>query len=276
MTIPNTTDAEPLADATPAVSVEVSAPSLPRWVHAGRYAKYQRATTGEIDPLTGVVDPDSHSASAALLYDWNIDMAAALFRDIGRLEIPLRNVLDMRLIQIAKRQGLAPWTKSESAEELAQAWGVPCIRTIRDSFETLETARKRVRSELKKRNNKHPALANADLLHDHIVPGLTFGFWRFLLVRLLHDTLWKGGLEHAFKPTLTQKPNRNSLYDCIVRIHVLRNRIAHHESVFDQKPEGRFQDILTVAGHIDWDLREDIKAKSQVPTLIAERKAKGF
>jgi hypothetical protein len=101
-----------------------------------------------------------------------------------------------------------------------------------------------------------------------IISELGFGFWRFLLARRYQSTLWPdlaSGFPHA--------PNRarRTVEDPIVRLHEFRNRLAHHQRIWSERVEDRYQDCLLVAGYIDGDLRDWIAATSRVPDLLSQR-----
>jgi hypothetical protein len=55
------------------------------------------------------------------------------------------------------------------------------------------------------------------------------------------------------------------------RLHVFRNRLAHHQRIWSHDPKDRYEDLLILAGYIEHALPAWIQATSKVPqTLDAE------
>lgn len=55
------------------------------------------------------------------------------------------------------------------------------------------------------------------------------------------------------------------------RIHVLRNRIAHHEPIFRRNLAHDHVDMLTLVGWISEEGRDWVQELSRVPAVIAKR-----
>lgn len=80
-----------------------------------------------------------------------------------------------------------------------------------------------------------------------VIAELGFGFWRFLLTRKTSDTLWPdlaGAFPHAPSRAL------HLVEDPVKRLHKLRNRIAHHEGVWQQPLKERRDDLHTVLNYL--------------------------
>jgi hypothetical protein len=54
---------------------------------------------------------------------------------------------------------------------------------------------------------------------------------------------------------------------------MLRNRIAHHQAIFDLPLEERFEQAVELLGWIDPELKEWVRGLSRVPALLDERPA---
>jgi hypothetical protein len=95
--------------------------------------------------------------------------------------------------------------------------------------------------------------AGAPLLPGKIVAELSFGFWRFLLARRYTATLWP-----ALRPAFRYLPesDRRLLEAPVARLHVLRNRVAHHEPLLAEPLPDRYTDLLHVVGYVHPQLRE--------------------
>jgi hypothetical protein len=81
------------------------------------------------------------------------------------------------------------------------------------------------------RGNRRPAI------HDDIVAQMTFGFWCSFFHRKYDPVIWhrKGAIKMAF-PHLP-RANRNRVYieARLFKIKEIRNRIAHHEPIWNQE-----------------------------------------
>lgn len=87
-----------------------------------------------------------------------------------------------------------------------------------------------------------------------MVAELSFGFWKFLLVKRYEAALWTGYLRHAF-PNL-QPQSRAVVYRALDELHTVRNRIAHHEPVHSRDLTA---DTLTIYRLLDW-IDADVRA----------------
>jgi hypothetical protein len=101
-----------------------------------------------------------------------------------------------------------------------------------------------------------------------IISELGFGFWRFLVARRYQAEPWPD-LASGFR----YAPNRarRTLEDPIVRLHEFRNRLAHHQRIWSEPVEQRYQDCLLIAGFIDPIVRDWVAATSRVPVVLARR-----
>ena len=64
---------------------------------------------------------------------------------------------------------------------------------------------------------------------DYVVSELSFTFWVALFANVYDQTLWRTDLHRIFTP---RTKNRHGLHDSLDRLRNLRNRIAHHEPIF--------------------------------------------
>jgi hypothetical protein len=63
-----------------------------------------------------------------------------------------------------------------------------------------------------------------------VVAELSLGFWRFLLARHYDETLWRSALYRAFPG----QSHRRVVHDAATVLHLCRNRVAHHEPIFNR------------------------------------------
>jgi hypothetical protein len=81
-----------------------------------------------------------------------------------------------------------------------------------------------------------------------LVAELNMGFWLGLLTKRYETTLWIPHLRHAF-PRHPNPFTRQLTYECVDRIRNLRNRIAHHEPIFERTLPNDYDAILAL---VDW------------------------
>lgn len=176
------------------------------------------------------------------LYRWNAAVTAAFWEPIGHLEIALRNVLSVQLEARHRCLGRPESWLDDPERELGG-------RARKD----IAAARARVRQRGKRASNSQT------------ISELSFGFWRFLIARRLTG-LWPD-LASAFPHAPDRR--RETVEDPVSRLHEFRNRIAHHQRIWNRNPEGRYMDLLLVAGYIDSGLPEWIDANCPVPRALS-------
>lgn len=188
---------------------------------------------------------DAHGTVA--LYEWNLAVSAAMFETLGAVEVILRNAFHRQLAgRHADRGGIGNWYDSFRLDD----------KSRRD----VQTARERATSF-----GKLPELSGK------VIAELSFGFWRYLVAKRYQTTAWpalqKTFLHHPAGPSAP----RHDIEDRMQRIHVLRNRIAHHEPIFKRNLSHDHADMLTIVGWISTEGREWVGGLSRVDALIAQR-----
>ncbi|MFI1877930.1 hypothetical protein [Streptomyces venezuelae] len=182
---------------------------------------------------------------ALSLYLWNSAIAAAFFEDLGHLEVMLRNALDQRLVLRQQRRNRQQEWFDDPALPLASKARID-IREARRRASTTGAATPRGK----------------------IIAELSFGFWRFLLARQYQTTLWPD-LARAFP----NAPRRalTLVEDPVKRLHKLRNRIAHHEGIWDQNLAGRRDDMHNLLAYLDHDAAAWVASCSRINTVLSQR-----
>jgi len=209
----------------------ISQPDLERLFSAERLSTYLAHCGGDFD-------------AAVAMYRWNSAITSAFWEPIGHLEVALRNTLDGRLAARHQRLGRAGSWLDDPGQELSS-------RARLD----IAVARDRVRQKGKRASD------------GQTISELSFGFWRFLITKKLTG-LWPdlaGGFPCA------PDRQRATVESPLARLHVFRNRLAHHQRVWSQAPEDRYEDLLTVAGYVDPLLHAWIVNMSNVPQVLSTR-----
>jgi hypothetical protein len=204
---------------------------LERLVGAERLGSYAEACSG--DQLAAVV-----------LYRWNAAISAAFWQPLGHLEVALRNALGESLKRRHVEHGRPGSWLDDPNEDLDAS-----------ARHAIAVARRRVR-----RKGKDPS-------DSQTISELGFGFWRFLITRR-HTALWPD-LASAFAGAPDRR--RETVEDPVARLHELRNRIAHHQRIWNRDLAARYADVLLVAGYLDADLPAWIARSCAVPALLRAR-----
>lgn len=183
------------------------------------------------------------------LYEWNAQLAAAFFVDLGHLEVSLRNALDARMtLRHAAKQRTGTWLDDPTGE-LGRRTPGPHKQPYKD----IATARDRVRANKK------------SMSPGQVLSETGFGLWH-QLVSKRWTVLWPD-LADAFP----QAPDRTreTVAEPLSRLKDLRNRIGHHHRIWSQPCTDLHGDLLTLAGYISADLEKWISTRSDVPRLLA-------
>jgi hypothetical protein len=189
---------------------------------------------------------DGCPIKALTLYEWNTAVGAAFFASLQGFEVVLRNALHREL------------TTWHSARKLPGHW-------YNDPRRILDDRRRRDIDDAQRRIRR---------MHRPVTPGrviseLSFGFWRYLLSARYEQSLWTPALRHAFP--LLRPQRRREIADRVVGLHLLRNRLAHHEPIHRRDLPSDYADLLFVAASICPQASAWIDQTSTVLTIVAQR-----
>ncbi|GAA0589900.1 Abi family protein [Caenispirillum bisanense] len=202
-----------------------------------RFARYLNATQG-------------NRKAAVHLYTWNTAVSAAFYGPLQGLEIALRNAMHRHLSAVYGTD----WYDNPAA-------GLD------------QGATKQIADAKNKLKGKYTVDA------PHIVASLSFGFWVALLGRggkfdqseskaNYEMTLWRPALRAAFT---TEAPlKRRDAHEPLDYLRTLRNRIAHHEPIFERHLEKDHDGILQITGWLSPSSRDWIAHHSRVPALLRQ------
>lgn len=179
------------------------------------------------------------------LYEWNTSISAALWETLSHVEVVLRNTVAARLADRHARLKRGRTWIDDPARELDGR-----------AADDIADARARLRAKGK------------SATEGQIISELNFGFWRFLVARRYQTTLWPtlaGGFRHS--------PNRaiRSVEDPVRRLHDFRNRLAHHERVWNLDLKARYGDMLDILGFVDPAVRIWAANASRVTAVLQTR-----
>lgn len=217
---------------------------IEQWLTSERLSKYLRAAGGDEE-------------RAVALYEWNARLAAAFFHDLAHLEVGLRNAYDRALLNHPALAG-QDWLTETGAELIFKPHLVRENGRKRDKN---LTPRQRIK-DARERSGFGTGAPRGKAIAE-----LMFGFWSYLTDDLHEKTLWVPVLHQVYR----QGADRSSINAAMADLRDLRNRAAHHESVFDRAPERQRRRVVYVAGQLSTELKHFINQTSELPELI-ERK----
>ena len=173
-------------------------------------------------------------------YARNAQLGAAFHGPLQALEVALRNAMHARL---AARYGSRWYTVATAGLD----------RHARDATEA--------------------ALNRGAAEPGRFVASMSLGFWVRLLGRGGHidggrkadyeRTLWRPALFEAFPGR-----SRRMVHRRLDRLRQLRNRIAHHEPIFDRDLREDYEGLLEAVGWISADVRRWIETHSLLPDAL--------
>jgi hypothetical protein len=179
------------------------------------------------------------------LYAWNLQISAAFFVDLSTAEVVLRNAIDGALrAKYQRKAGSPSWLDQvqlnpSSSEHLRSAWG--------------------------------RASATGTASHDDVIAQLNFGFWRSLFTKYYQATLWPVIRPAFMDDPNRQSPNREGLFQMVDELGFVRNRIAHHETLFRRDLARQHQSLLNLTGSICQETRSWVESNSAVADLLATK-----
>lgn len=193
------------------------------------------------DQMTG-----GRHAAALSLYEWNTAVSAAFYVSFQGFEVVLRNALDHELT----RWHFAHERPGNWYDDPAKVLDLRCHRDIVEAQRRIGVFRRPVTP-------------------GRIVAELNLGFWRYLLSARYEQILWTPALRRAFPGLRPQR--RRDISDRVTRLHLLRNRSAHHEPIRKRDLAADYADLLFVVGAICPLARAWIDQTSTVDVVLAQR-----
>ena len=222
------------------------------WLGTPRFSRYVSFCAGD-------------RARALELYEWNVALGQALMRDIAHFEIALRNVYDRAFD--SRWNGSDHWLLDPASPVVMPIWRIRkdkfgLKRGSDDNYQN----RRSVDSAIKK-------CGGASATPGRVMAELGFGFWSHLTTASHEKSIWVPYLHHAY-PTSTRRADIDRV---IGNINVVRNRIAHHEPVFDRirtpdlEPASIHAELVRVLRMIAPDVAAHIEPTSTVAAVIAAK-----
>jgi hypothetical protein len=206
--------------------------TLERRISAERFAPYRAACADD-------------AAQAMRLYERNLRLSAAFWEVLSDLEILVRN---------AMHDELTKWSLARYADAV---WYTDHGKVFDgEAIDAIDTAR------------RHAVASGKRETPGRVIAELPLGFWRFLLAGRYERSLWFPCLRYAF-PGIRGHGIRRDVHESMRSLHLLRNRIAHHEPIHN-RPLGMLNErALTVADWVCPVTRRWMAERSRVPALLS-------
>lgn len=204
---------------------------LERSISAPRLARYVLTCHGD--------------AKAALgLYQWNLEVSAAFFVPLQMLEVTIRNAIS----EAMEAAYGSSWTHNQGF--------ISSLKTLKKGFSP----------------RQHLTQIAAEFgSSDKAIAELKFIFWQKMFVAGLDVTVWNSHLRSVF-PNLgegTVQQIRGRFHDNLEILRILRNRIAHHEPIYERDLHHDLHLIDTFLGYRCQDTVNWMRGIEQVSALLA-------
>ena len=105
---------------------------------------------------------------------------------------------------------------------------------------------------------------------NHICSALPFAFWEHLTTKRFERFLWSKGIRNIF-PCAPKEMTLLDLHDLIESVRRWRNRIAHHQAIFDKSPTKKHQDTLRLISIACDTTHSWVASGSRVPIALGLR-----
>ncbi|RLP76353.1 hypothetical protein D9V32_05640 [Mycetocola tolaasinivorans] len=184
------------------------------------------------------------------LYLWNVELSTAVWGPLALIEVATRNAIHDAM-RVGRRED---W------------WNDPTVVLL-----------DRHRQLIDRSYRSFAGKGNRDPTPNDIVADLNFGFWvRLLDVGIARDReldydtrLWRPRLIHAFPGRTSDR--RRGVHRVYNEVRLLRNRVAHHEPIFQRNPRHTVHSLIEAAALVDADLASFIRLNERY-TAAARRK----
>ena len=205
---------------------------------------------------------DTDEVDRVARYLWNLALCSALQPALHTLEITVRN----RLFDISRR--IVDETKLSFDK-------VPCWLDARPSLlaDRERDAVEKAKATIVKRRRP--------MTEGRLVSVLGFGFW-VSLCRTPYEQgraggprLWPELATRGFPHPPNTKRTRSQIFHALDPLRDLRNRVSHHEAVWDWKLDRYHREILEVIAWINPDLATTLEEHSPLPEAL-DRGVAGF
>lgn len=220
------------------------------------YAALERVFSGErLRAYGDSARPENRAAVTR--YIWNMALVNAILPVLHALEIAFRN-------ELARAGGKI------TAKRFFQTADVPSWLDAQPTM-LMESEHRKVLNA-KERLGTDPSRRT----EGRLIAKLDFGFWVALCRDSYADTrstgprLWPRALDHAFQKRPSSVTTRSEVYHRFDRIRKFRNRVAHHEPIWDHDYLANHEYILESLGWMSPKLADALRQVSPAAVVFTE------
>ena len=171
--------------------------------------------------------PKDSECQTIARYVWNACLCESLYGPLQHLEVTLRNAL-YRSISIYKRRDTPQWLDENSR------W---LFDKERDAIATAKSNLSRM---------------GKSLTQDQLISELTMGFWTGLLRNDYEQDLWPRLVVSVFPQFAPNRRPRQVLSQRFTEIRHLRNRVFHHEPIWNRRTlQTEYDDLIEAIGWLN-------------------------
>ena len=155
-------------------------------------------------------------------YTWNARLCEQFTLPVQLAEICVRNALNRALVL-----------------KFGSSWFV--------SSSFLSPLPDRLKNEISKAVKNERTQHGSSFSGDHMVSALSFGFWVHLTTKSAIRLIWGGRLPALF-PCLQAGTTDQQIFEKVDQLRKFRNRLAHHNAIFDKRPAAEYRNIQDIIG----------------------------
>lgn len=221
-----------------------------------------------LEPYLKASDGDEKLALS--LYGWNLQLTSAFQELLSVAEVVLRNAMDAELQKwnVAQLQVDQSWLLEPPASPLRSLSQGKRLEALRNAGSAKE-----------KRDPAHWRHGQ-DVTHDDVLAQVTFGLWKELLpnhrpdaadntVNRNRERMWKEALANAFPHVVD--PDGEKTFWRVYRLHGLRNRVSHMETLLEVDAAERARDVLDLVNSISSPVHDWLTGLNRVPVVVKGR-----
>lgn len=180
------------------------------------------------------------------LYMWNASLCEAFYVPCQICEVVLRNGMHAALV---KKYGTPDW---------------------HHDVRFTSTLPKRLNDELLNVIGSARADHGSSTTVHNVISGLSLGFWNHILSNNYRHLIWNTCLSTAF-PHMGPAATQVDAYDKVDDFRNWRNRIFHHNAIFDKGPTAALQNLDTIIGWCCPETQRFVRDISSVSRIINAR-----
>ena len=181
---------------------------------------------------------------ALRLYVWNARLCEEFYLPLQMAEIAIRNTIHQTIM---RRFGNQWFSDSRFTSQLTQKYQDELPRVAQQERDAHRGA----------------------FTVDHLVSGMTFGFWVHLLTARYENLLWQQGMKRSF-PYIGNL-TRVDVHTSVDQLRTFRNRVAHHSAIFDRRPTAEYANLQTIVSWVCPETVWLIKQLSNPAKIIGNR-----